>query len=184
MPFSPVPDDRRPALQPPRFGLGTLLMSVAVLCAMFAIVHYFGLYGAALSVLFGLSVVAHVVGNALGTKLRDLGDTPLSANGNQSARRPLFHKPTAGDFAPRTRLHQRLALGRSIAVLTTLGVLGGGLFGYFGIAWVADARTGWSAFALGTVACSVLGGIWMFLVTSFLKTTFGEFLHARRESLK
>src|SRR5687767_10127728 len=96
----PLPDDRRPVLRPPRFGLRSLLVGIGVLSTLFAISHYFGTYGAAIAMLFGLCVVAHVVGNALGTKLRDFGDTPVEADGSPARRLPVHRKLTAADFAP------------------------------------------------------------------------------------
>ncbi len=177
-----LPDDRRPVLRPPRFGLLSLLAGIAVLSVLFAVSHYFGTYGAAIAILFVLCVVAHVVGNALGTKLRDFGDTPVEADGSPAQRLPVARKPTAADFAPLTRLRERYSLGKRIVVITSLGAAAGGLVGYFGVQWLADDQTAWHVFGLGAVACAVLGGIWTFAAASFLQVTLGEFLHARRGS--
>ena len=178
----PLPDDRRPALQPPRFGLLALLGMVAGFSGLFAISHYFGTYGAAIAILFGLCVVAHVVGNAMGTRLRDLGDTPVNTDGSPAGHRPAMHKPQAGDFAPSTRLRERYSLGKRIFVLTGLGTLIAGILGYLVVDWLADDHTGWHVFGIGSVACAVLGGIWTFATASFVQVTLGEFLHARRNS--
>ena len=177
-----LPDDRRPALQPPRFGLLTLLVMVAVLSGLFAIIHYFGTYGAAIAILFGLCVVAHVVGNAMGTKLRDFGDTPVNADGSPTGHRPVLDKPKAADYAPSTRLRERYSLGKRVFILTGFGTLIAGIFGYLLVDWLADDHTGWHVFGIGSVACAVLGGIWTFATTSFVQVTLGEFLHARRNS--
>lgn len=176
------PDDRRPVLQPPRFGLFSLLVAIAVISGLLAIVHYFGAYGACIAILFALCVVAHVMGNAMGTRLRDLGDTPVGADGSPAPRPVHLEKPSASDFAPLTRLRERQSLGKRIVVITTAGALAGGLLGYAGVCWFADGRTAWHVFAFGTVACAVLGGIWTFAAASFLQVMFGELLHAHRNS--
>jgi hypothetical protein len=177
-----IPDDRRPVLQPPRFGLLSLLVAIAILSALFAISHYFGTYGAAIAILFVLCVVAHVVGNALGTKLRDFGDRPVQPDGSPTRPLQVPRKLTAADFAPLTRLRERYSLGRRIFVITTAGAVIGGLVGYLCVVWLADDQTGWHVFGLGAVACAVLAGIWTFAAASFLQVTLGEFLHARRNS--
>src|SRR6185503_15726974 len=101
------PDDRRPALQPPRFGLFALLMAIGVIGALCAVLRYFGAYGAVIAILFFLCVVAHVVGNAMGTKLRDCGDRPVDADGLPNRRTISLRKPLAADFGPVTKLSSR-----------------------------------------------------------------------------
>jgi hypothetical protein len=158
------------------------LAGIAVLGVLFAMVHYWGAYGAALGVLFALCVAAHVIGNALGTKLRDLGDTPLDEHGCPTRRLPEIRKPNPMDFAPLTRLRERYSLGKRIVVFTGMGAAAGGLAGFFAVAWLDDGHTAWHIFGLGTAACAVLGGIWTFAAASFLQVTLGEFLQARRDS--
>jgi hypothetical protein len=177
-----LPEDRRPVLQPPRFGLLSLLLAIAGLSGLFAIVHYFGAYGAAIAILFVLCVAAHVVGNALGTKLREFGDTPLEVDGTPARRAPFSRPPTPAEFAPLTRLRQRYSLGKRIVVITVGGAVAGGLLGFFTVLWLADQTTAWHVFGLGVLACAVLGGIWTFAAASFVQVTWNEFLDARRDS--
>lgn len=176
------PDDRRPVLQPPRFGLLALLVAIAVMGGLLAIVHYFGAYGASIAILFALCVAAHVLGNAMGTRLRDLGDRPVSADGAPISKASNYGKPAASDFAPLTRLRERHSLGKPVFIITVAGAILGGLLGYAAVCWLADARTGWHVFGFGTVAFAVLGAIWTFAAVSFVKVIFGEMLHAHRNS--
>jgi hypothetical protein len=176
------PDDRRPALQPPQFGLLGIFVALTVIAVLFAVTHYFGSYGAAIVALFVLCVVAHVVGNALGTRLRDFGDQPVRADGSPAPRSRQFQKPSANQFAPHTRLRDRSSLGKRILFVTVFGAGLGAFLGFVGVQWVADDRTTWPVFLLGTGACAVLGAIWTFATASFLQVTVGEFLHARRNS--
>lgn len=177
----PTSDDLRPALQPPRFGLGALLGGVAVCSVLFAITHYYGTYGAAIAVLFGLCILAHVVGNSLGVQLRRNGDCPLRPNGEPGAAPYTASRPRASDFAPPTRLRQRRALGRHVSILTGGGACLGAALGYAGVAWIADESTPWSVLIVGAIAAAVLGGIWTFLAIGFFQVTLREFLDPQSE---
>lgn len=159
-----------------------MLAGMAVLGGLFAIIHYFGAYGAAIAILFALCIVAHVAGNALGTKLREHGDTPLGEDRVPTFRAAVRAKPTAGDFAPLPRLHGRHSLGRHILVITAIGGFAGGTLGYFGIEWLAGEHVGWKVLAVGCSACVVLGAIWTFAAASFLQVTLGELFQFRRET--
>ena len=180
-PQIPNPDDRRPALPPPRFSLSALFVGTAVLGVLFAGIHYFGIFWVVIVILFVLCVVAHVMGNSLGTKLRQFGDTPLEADGTPASVQPIA-KPRPADFAPVTRLRQRRPLGRRILFITGCGAIVGALLGFSGIAWLTDGPADWPVYALGACGSAVLGAIWTFAAASFIQVTFGEFLHARRES--
>lgn len=181
---TPVPnlDDRRPTLQPPRFGLGSLFIAVAVMGALSAVVHYFGGYGAAIAILFLLCVAGHVLGNALGTKLRQFGDTPLEEDGTPVRHIVAIAKPLPADFAPVSRLHGRHPLGKRIVFITGTGGVLGALIGFLAIVWFTEGPMEWRMTVLGIFACSVLGGIWTFAAASFIQVTIGVFVHAHRES--
>jgi hypothetical protein len=159
----------------------SLFAGIAGLGVLFAVSHYFGSYGAAIAILFALIVAMHVIGNALGTRLRDLGDTPLSSTGS-AAQSTSPRRLTTADFAPLTRLRQRISLGKRILILTVLGAVAGGLLGLFGIEWLSGEPAEWPVLAAGTGACAVLGAIWSYAISSFLIVTVGEFLHADRNS--
>lgn len=152
-----------------------------MLGVLFAGIHYFGTFWIVIVILFALCVVAHVAGNAIGTKLREFGDTPLEADDTPAGVHPIA-KPAPSDFAPVTRLRQRRPLGRRILFITGCGALLGALVGYLGIEWLVEGPTDWQVCAMGAFGSAVLGGIWTFAAASFIQVTFGEFLHARRES--
>ena len=104
------PDDRRPGLSPPQFGLGTLMGLIALLGVMFSIMTSVGPYGVFAVILIVLAVLAHVAANALGTRLRENGSRPVPPDDGgategspRSQRRP----PVEGHFAPSTRLRER-----------------------------------------------------------------------------
>src|SRR5688500_14363644 len=93
-------DDRRPALPPPRFGLGAMMAAVTALGVMFALIHYVGMLGSTIALLFILCVIAHVAGNVIGTRLRDVG----SQGAKDAKPRERRRKLRTHDFAPVTRL--------------------------------------------------------------------------------
>lgn len=177
----PPLDDRRPVLRPPQFRLWALFAGVAVLGGLFAIVHYFGSYGAAIGLLALLCVIGHFAGSALGTRLRACGDQPLHADGSALPVKRSIVKPDPADFAPTTKLRQRRSLGRRNLLITLAGAMVAGCGGYFGLQFL-DPRMDWPVMGVGIAAFAVLGAIWTFATASFLQVMGSEFLQARRES--
>ncbi len=60
-----------PALRPPRFTLRTLWIVITALCCLFAVMASLSALWSAMLLLFLCLIAAHVLGNSLGTKLRD-----------------------------------------------------------------------------------------------------------------
>jgi hypothetical protein len=176
-----VPDDHRPGLPPPRFGLAGLMVAVTLLGGFFALLNYAGSHAAALAILFALAVIAHVVGNAMGTRLRQNGDTPPC---DRPARNPAGRRdrPQAADFAPATKLRNRSALGRPIAWITVSGTVAGGLLGGFVFWRLVDRPADYAGVLCGALAAAVLGGIWTFVAASFLQVAGGAMWQALRDS--
>jgi hypothetical protein len=174
-------DDVRTGLQPPRFGLASLMVLVAVLGGMFALIRYVGWHGSAIAIFFLLCVVAHVAGNALGTRLRAIGSEPpeVPDEGRQSARRV-----APQEFAPATELREKRALGRPVFGITILGALLAGAAGGYAFWWLADRPLSLAALGLGAGACAVLGGIWTFAAGSFIQVTCGAWFRAARGPAK
>ena len=59
------------ASRPWQFGLKGMLLGVTALCVMFAVMGAVGLLGGMVLAWFGLLAAAHVLGNVVGTRLRD-----------------------------------------------------------------------------------------------------------------
>ena len=89
MPNYPLPSDpwdQRPGLKPPQFGMSTVLWLFAGLAvAMFAF-RTAGPLLATVIVLFALAIGVHVIGNAMGTKLRDQSDESRRDNDPRESR--------------------------------------------------------------------------------------------------
>jgi hypothetical protein len=143
-----------------QFRLRTMLLTVTLCGAACAVAQAIG---PLLSVVFGLFfllVALHVVGNAIGTKLRE----EATANAELYAtERPNF--PMLIEGPPRAKpLALRTPLGRWIAAATIIGLAGGGSLGetlFFGNASP-------SALVVGTISSAVIGGFVAFLASSFL----------------
>jgi len=124
-------------------------------------------------VLLGLSIFAHVAGNAIGTRLRANGDKPLYPRGPFTQRSPL-------PCAPATRLSERKTLGWPIVIATFAGVLAGGIGGGM---WTAISMRGQvepAAVSIGVIAYATLGGMAAFATAAFSLVLVGAIWQALR----
>jgi MFS family permease len=176
------PDDFRAGLPPPQFRLSTLFWLTAVLCALFTIMGTVGPYGAFALILFVLAVIAHVAGNALGTKLRESGDRPLLPPHDLSPRSSRFRRPDAAEFAPTTQLRDRYPLGIIIAIMTGVGALLGATVGGGLLAWLNWENATPLNVVFGVIFAGLLGGFAGFLLSSFVRVSIGANLQAMREA--
>src|SRR5690242_2912509 len=98
--------NEQPSLRPPQFGLRTLMLGMTVLAVILALLRLEWLSPVGFAVLgfLAVSVFAHVAGNCLGTRLRE-----LSARHTESIteRQAAFIVPTKNHFAPATKLSRR-----------------------------------------------------------------------------
>jgi hypothetical protein len=168
-----------PHVRPPRFGLKALLWSVTLVAVSCALFSYLGSHAMVLLVLLALAIFAHVAGNAVGTRLRALGDMPPPEQRNPSADQD--RKLVSSDFAPTTRLRQRSPLGRPIAFVTAAGAVLGGVLGGILFVRMMGRPVTVSNIALGVTAAAVLGGIWTFVATSFLQVAGSALWQATKE---
>jgi hypothetical protein len=155
--------DQRVLLRPPQFGLRTLLLLVTACGVLFALAQW--LHPAAVGLLAFLivSIFCHVAGNAIGTRLRAIGDKPQDA-GEQPR---TIERPHDRDFAPPTMLSRRQRLGWLVLVATSIGITAGAIGGGL---WTFVASAGPPAIgniAAGIVAFAVLGGMAAFLTMGF-----------------
>jgi hypothetical protein len=161
-----------------QFNLRTLFAAVAVLALICAIARYGGWAGLLAASTFAALIAAHVVGNALGTRLRDEVSPQLNAKPITPATRP---------FGPRIvtvprRLHERTPIGRLILVTSTGAAGVGGILGGLALAfWTGASFAGW---LVGTLSSALLGGFFGFLLASFLEMTLGAWWQAAGETKK
>jgi hypothetical protein len=161
---APLPaDDPDATLKPPQFALRTLLLIVSSLACLLAVMTAIGsLWSLAILLLLAL-VLAHVLGNAVGTKLRDRSVGRADADPAMTPNHPI---PRRELLSPK-RLTEPARLHWITLVLTGCGALAGGYFGGSALAAsYPDATT--AAVVLGVVSSGVLGGFAAFTASSFL----------------
>lgn len=150
------------ALSPPQFGLRTLLALTTVCAALLALLQWLPPAAVALLAFFAVTAFCHVAGNALGTRLRQIGDCRDPAAGPRA-----IVPPQRQHFAPTTHLSRRQGLGWLIVIATSVGITSGAVGGGLWTFVAARGRAGLFDIAVGTIAFAVLGGLAAFAVCSF-----------------
>lgn len=177
----PPPADYRRALRPPQFTLRMLIGLITLLAAMFALVNVVHPVVMAGLVLLALLIAAHVAGNVIGTRLREIGDHPVTKEGKEAPPRPFDRHVDRNSFAPPSDLARKISLGLPILIVTSAGVLtggiGGGLWGF-----LSAGSDGWLNIVVGTVAFGFLGGFGSFAAFSFTQVILGAWWQASRSS--
>lgn len=174
---SATPNDPRPPLEPPRFRLRTLLLAMGGVCVLLAILSSLSPYGMFAGVMLVLLVIAHVVGAALGHRLRDHGDrVPASAADSSERYRPV----AAAEFAPPTRLGGKRRPGRLVVAMTIAWAILGAGGGAALLVVLNGERSNLMNVSSGALAFAVLGAIWGFALASFLQEMLSALSEAHR----
>jgi len=144
-----------------------LLLVVAALCLLFAFLGWVGATWSIALVTLLILLVGHVLGNALGTRLRDASTASLRGEHNALQSAPLISppRPSAVRPAPTSHLHSTTRLGRHIHLCVIVGVATGGSAGVLVLAAVYWPDITLAALALGGLSAAVLGG-WAALLGS------------------
>ena len=176
-PKSQIPNPK--SLRPPQFGLRTLLLAVAACAVLASLYQWMSPMALAAVVLLVLAIIAHVAGNAIGTRLREIGsDRPF----DDDASGRLRAKPKAEDFAPATRLGQRHGLGWPLLLATAIGTISGAVGGGVWTILASRGPVGPLNIAVGVVAFAVLGGIAAFAAYGFVQVGLTAVRQALAES--
>jgi hypothetical protein len=164
------------ALGPPRFSLRALLAVVTALCCLFAVMAAVGLLWSAALALLLVLVLAHALGNSLGTKLRDQASRRIEVE--HDARRRSVGRVAIEVVAPR-QLTARAGLNRITLIMAVGGALVGGEVGGLGaMSLYPDAPL--AAVGLGVVSAGVLGALAGFMASSFLSVVRQSLAEAHR----
>lgn len=166
-------------LGPPQYGLRTLLLVVSTAAVLLGLWQWLSPIMFAAVLLLILSVIAHVAGNVIGSRLRD-GKTK-STGGVHEPDRPQAISLRDHHFAPVTKLGRRHPLGWVPLISAVLGFLIGAVGGGIGTAILLARNFDWFAVAIAACAFGALGGFGGFLVVGFVQA-LGEAWHeAARE---
>lgn len=165
----------RTRLKPPTFRLKTLFWVVTFACLLMAIMVQVSVMLAAFILGLVMLVGAHVLGGALGTRLRDGEDA------NEVQRRAGGPAAIARRAPPApTMLQEKRPVGRLTPLAGVAGAIIGGACGGTLVAWYCWERITPPAILVGTFASAVIGALAGFLVASFVTVA----LRAKNESLK
>jgi hypothetical protein len=166
----------RHSLRPPQFGLRTLLLVVAICGVLLALRQWLDPIAIAALAFLGLSIFCHVAGNAIGTRLRQIGDNRNRASSNE----PVIgiRPPRERDFAPQTHLGRRQSLGWTIVIASSIGVTTGAVGGGFWTFLASRGQVGLLNIGVGVIAFAVLGGIAAFATVAFTQVLAGAIWQA------
>ncbi|HTN77526.1 MAG TPA: hypothetical protein VL096_19845, partial [Pirellulaceae bacterium] len=168
------PDDQRPGLPPPKFGMRFMFWMIGILCALLAIMTTLDAYGIFATILLALAIAAHVIATAIGHKLRDAPTNPSGAN---SERGPLT---SPIPFAPTTQLSQRRGPGKFIIISTIVWSVMGGGGGAVLLVYLNGERANITNVTAGAFAFAALGAMAGFALAAFLQELFGAWWQAKR----
>lgn len=162
-----MPEHSRPLpLGPPQFGLRTLLLAVSVAAVLLGLSQWLSPIYLAAIVFLLLSVLAHVAGNVIGSRLRDgRAAAKAVAEKHEHATSLKEHH-----FAPVTKLGHRNSLGWLPLAISFVGLILGATLGGGWTAWLLWRDFDWFPIAVAACAFGALGAFGGFLVSGFCKS--------------
>jgi hypothetical protein len=167
--------DSRPALRPPQFTLSTLLWVIGGCGVLFAAMTAAGPIGAFALLLLVLAIIAHVAGNAIGTRLREIG----SVKPQEEVPVGAAHSVSRDQFAPETPLCRRTALSRAMIASTAIGAVLFGVIGSAALFWLTWGQVNLPTAIVAIGSSSVLGALAGFTCSSFAQIAGGAWWQAR-----
>jgi hypothetical protein len=176
-----LPPGLPPTPKPPQFSLRTLFALVSALGVLLAVFEAIGLLASLGLLLFLILVGLHVIGNALGTTLRDQSPSPAQVrDGLLAPIGPLEYRMQLDRPRTTSRLSEQLHLGWVVAAATLLGAVAGGYTGTWVLVQIGDQST--RGLILGAISSGVLGAFFGGLSGCFLKTWLSAWWQASSES--
>jgi len=151
------------SLRPPQFGLRTLLGLIAAIAVLLSLRQWISPIAIAALAFLAASVFLHVAGNAIGTRLRQIGDLP-DARVEQLF--PPARRPPQQEFAP-THLSRRSSLGWMIIAASSIGTASGAVGGGLWTFAASRGHVGAINIVVGVIAFAVLGGMAAFATFAF-----------------
>jgi uncharacterized protein YcfJ len=146
-----------------------LLLWVTLLCVLLGLVVSVPLGLAVVIVCVAVLIGAHVVGNALGTRLRDQAATrPRETTAASPPSIDSLIRPVAAAL-PVTSLRNKQRLSRTTPVVATVAAVAGAIVGGILLAWFNSPRGTLAGLVVGGLSCGFLGGFVGFLAGSFLE---------------
>ncbi|MFO0903387.1 MAG: hypothetical protein U0939_10325 [Pirellulales bacterium] len=176
----PHSDDLRAGLRPPQFGLRTVWLGITCLCVLMAAMKWLPPMVSAVLAVLSLSVVAHVLGNALGMQLRSSGNRRITDPGPTETPRGGLTPADVKKLAPPSQLTQRQSLGRFRFISPIIGSVAMAIGGYFWLLQMLGRKATWGNVSFGVGAFLVIGGILGYLAGTFLQVLISANVEAWR----
>ena len=180
LPTPMLPNDRRPTLSPPQFGLRTLLLGVSLCAVIFASFQWLSPLAIVGLIFLVICIAAHVAGNAIGTRLRENGSRPLPPH-DQPPHSARFRAVSTSEFAEATQLSRNSSLGWPQLIATAAGLLAGGIGGGLGTV-LLSRKYDETTIAIGCIAFGVLGGMAAFIGYSFVQVAWNTISAAQKSA--
>jgi hypothetical protein len=171
-PLDPPSLPREPHLL--KFRLRQMFLWVTLLCLLLALIATTSGPWPWVIIIFALMVAAHVLGNLIGTRLRDTSeevvqwrnsDPRQSADHPQSTPQP--YDVSSLPLPPETNLRNFGRMIRGMKWFLLAGLLIGLLFGGTVLWLTIGHRIGWAGWVVGTLSGGVMGTWIAFLAVSF-----------------
>lgn len=161
-------------LGPPQYGLRTLLLVVSTAAVLLGLWNWVSPIVFAALLLLVLSVIAHVAGNVIGSRLRD--GRRLSQGAAVEEDLPQQTLLREHHFAPVTKLGRRHSLGWIPLLSAVAGLIIGAAGGGIATAVLLARDFDWFPVIIAACAFGALGGFGGFLVVGFCQA-LGEAWH-------
>jgi len=129
-----------------------------------------------------LLIAVHVIGNALGIYLRDQSPLHRQQEPLPIHARPLQQVPLRLPSDEPTHMQQRSYSGWWVIASLAIGFTAGGIGGAR-LFWSWYEQS-WSSWLLGTISAAVIGGIFSFILSSFLVMSYLAWKEATREDVR
>lgn len=167
-------------LGPPRFSLRYLLVLVSAIAVFIVLCQTYDPLKILAATLMLAAVGLHVVGNAIGTRLRS-SSTGLK-DGRQQRLPASEPAPRPDDYAPPTKLSHKTSLGWPLLIATCVGIAVGGSAGFTAMHHIYGDRLEVEAIVVGVIATMALGGLWFFWCWSLVHVLISAWWHAHSSS--
>ncbi|QDU29784.1 hypothetical protein ETAA8_48990 [Anatilimnocola aggregata] len=174
------PVDRPSPLGPPQFGLRTLLLVVSSLAVLLGLSQWLSPITLAAVILLVLSIVAHIAGNVIGTRLRAGRHAKSLAKIDPPDHAAISLRDD--HFAPVSKLGRQHSLGWLPLVSAIVGLAIGALIGGVWTAILLHPSFDLFTIAIAAVAFGALGSFGGFLIVGFAKAGWDAWHEAATHS--
>jgi hypothetical protein len=163
-----------------------MLVGVAMICVLLTIMVAIGMAWALGLMLLVLLILAHILGNALGTQLRDGGIQPPESSGSElpltAGKNAQFQQNSTWEPPRAGRMQAKLPVGWPMLALTAIGAVSGGALGGLVIHSLYQDHITALAIFIASLASGIMGGMAVFLTATFIDMAHRVWQEATRDA--